>query len=67
MATGHVLHPLAQKRLKALQMELKKEFGVETSQREIVSAAVHGATAAHLVGMLNAFVKAKAATKQRPT
>lgn len=59
MATGIVLHPLAQARLQELKATLQRDFGVDASQRDILSAAVHGTTAAHLVGMLIAFTKAK--------
>jgi hypothetical protein len=59
MATGIVLHPLAQRRLKELKAALEADFGLEASERTILSAAVHGATAPALVGMHAAFVKAR--------
>ena len=61
MATGIVIHPLAQQRLEPLKTALQKDFGIEASHLDILSAAVHGATAAYLAGMLIAFNKAKAA------
>jgi hypothetical protein len=62
MATGIVLHPLARERLQELQTALQSEFGVDATHRDIVAAAVHGATPAQLAGMLIEFTKAKAAS-----
>lgn len=67
MATGYVIHPLAQQRLEPLKAALQKDFGIEASHRDILAAAVHGATPAYLAGMLIAFNKAKAADAQHPT
>jgi hypothetical protein len=61
MATGIVVHPVAKARLKELKGELEDVFGVETTEKAILAAATHGATAASLVGMLVAFTKAKKA------
>jgi hypothetical protein len=61
MATGIILHPLAQERLQELQTALQSQFGVDASHRDLVAAAVHGATPAQLVGMLIEFTKAKVA------
>jgi hypothetical protein len=61
MATGVVLDPLAIGKAQDLKTALAAEYGVEASQKEIIAAAVHGATAAQLVGMLMEFTKAKAA------
>jgi len=61
MATGVVLDPDAQARAKALKTALAKDFGVAASERDIVSAAVYGATAAQLVGMLLELTKIRAA------
>lgn len=60
MATSIPLHPLAQRRLKELKAALEQEFGIEASERTIVSAAVFGTTAPALVGMHGAFVRARA-------
>ena len=61
MPTGVKLDPLAQARVQPLILALQKGFGVETNQKDIVSALVYGATAAQLVGMLAEFSKARAA------
>lgn len=61
MATGVVLDPLAQASAEALKTALEADFGVEATQKDIVSALVYCATAPQLVGMLIAFTKAKAA------
>ena len=60
MATGVVLDPLAQERLKPLQTALQKDFGLEANQKDVVSALVYSASAAVAVGMLIEFTKAKA-------
>lgn len=61
MATGVVLDPLAQAKAKELKLALALDFGVDANQKEIIAAAVYGATAAQLVGMLMTFTKEKAA------
>lgn len=61
MATGVVLDPLAQTQAEALKAALQSDFGLDASQKDIVSAAVYGATAPQLAGMLIAFTKAKSA------
>ena len=61
MATGLVLHPLAQARLSELPGLLEKDFGVEISQRALVSSLVYCATPAMVVGMQIEFVKARKA------
>ena len=59
MATAPVLHPIAQKRLSELPGLLENDFGVEISQRTLVSALVYCATPAMIVGMQIEFVKAR--------
>lgn len=66
MATSHPLHPLAEKRIKALQRELEGGFGNTDSERKIVNALVYGATAAQTVGMLEAFAKARISYNASP-
>jgi hypothetical protein len=66
MPTSVVLDPLAQARVNPLISALKRDFGVETTQKDIVSSLVYGATAAQLVGMLAEFSKARAARDDAP-
>jgi hypothetical protein len=66
MATGVVLDALTQSHADEVMKALKADFGVDTTQKEFVSAAVFGMTAAQMVGMLIAFTKAKAARDDPP-
>ncbi len=61
MATGVVLHPLAVAQAKPLKAALKADFGLDASERDILSAIVYCATAPQVAGMLIAFTRAKAA------
>jgi hypothetical protein len=61
MATAPVLDPLAQARLKPLQVALEKDFGVSVTQKDLVNGLVYAATAAQAVGMISEFTKARAA------
>ena len=61
MATGLVLHPLAQKALRDLQSRMKSEMHRDASDRRLVSALVYGITPAQAMGMLDEFVGVLAA------
>jgi hypothetical protein len=61
MATGVILDSLAQARVEPLRTALQRDFGVDTTQKELINALVFGATAAQAVGMLSAFTRARAA------
>jgi hypothetical protein len=64
MPTAPVLHPIAQARLSELPGLLENDFGVEISQRTLVSALVYCATPAMIVGMQIEFVKARKAYEE---
>jgi hypothetical protein len=63
MASTTRLHPVAQARLKELQLALKRDFGVKASGDDITSALVSEASVPQLVGMLIAFNKHAAANE----
>lgn len=46
---------LAQEKLRELKSALKADFGLQASNEDIVSALIHGATAAQSAGMLLAY------------
>lgn len=58
MPTTVRLHPLADQALKRLKSRLEVEEGRDASEREIVSALIHGTTPAQAAGMLIAFTRA---------
>ncbi len=57
MATSYPLHPIAAERLQKLRDRLESEFGNTDSERKIVNAAIYGATADQLVGVLEKFAR----------
>lgn len=59
MATSHPIHPVAAEKLTELRNELEQEFGRTDSERKIVNALAYGATAAQVVGMLEAFARVR--------
>lgn len=59
MATSHPLHPIAEDKLTQLAGELESEYGRTDSERKIVNALVYCATAPQILGMLEAFAKAR--------
>lgn len=63
MATGIILHPLAQEALRRLRSRMRSEESREASDRRIVSALVYGTTSAQAAGMLDEFVRAVSAAE----